>query len=110
MIKLYRENDQYVEVEGLRNLADGIFVNDATLTATLIDKDSVDVPGLIAVPGEYQAASDGTYRFPAWIPASPTPPPNGRRYRLVVEGDVAGKAFSVTIPTEVATRRSGTET
>lgn len=106
-MKLYRLNDQTIEITGLMNLADDTPVNDAVITATLFDKDGGTVPGVVDIPGEYQAGTDGDYRFP--IEGVGFDPPNGVLYRTLIQGEADGKAFSVSLRTTVAIRRTGTD-
>jgi len=55
-------NDMLIEVSDLINSADGSYINDATVLATLQDKLGVDVPGIawpVTVP---YSGTDGLYR------------------------------------------------
>ena len=57
------DNDNYLQVSGLRNGATAAYVNDATVTATLKDSAGTDVPGQAWPLGlSYVPGSDGVYR------------------------------------------------
>lgn len=56
-------SDNVVELSGLKDEVTGAFINTATVTVTLVDRDGVEVIGQAwptAMP--YVAASDGVYR------------------------------------------------
>lgn len=56
-------SDNVLELSGLKNEVTGAFINTATVTATLVDREGVEVTGQswpTAMP--YVAASDGVYR------------------------------------------------
>ena len=60
---IYLSNDHLLELRGLKNIAADEYIDDATVTVTLVDEEGVEVAGqswpltLSYVPG-----SDGIYR------------------------------------------------
>lgn len=59
----YLNNDNIIELEGLKNDATGAFINDATVTVTLKDEAGAEVSGQTwPTTLLYVAASDGVYR------------------------------------------------
>jgi hypothetical protein len=87
---LFKKNDQFVEVNGLRNNLTGAYLNAATVTATLRDLAGVAVAGLDGVALAYVAGSDGDYR--GQVEETFDPPPG--RYRIeftAVEGALVAR-------------------
>lgn len=54
--------DAYAELSGLQDAATGAYVNDATVTVTLLKKNGATVTGAIDLPASYVASSQGKYR------------------------------------------------
>ncbi len=60
---VFQANDNILELDGLKNDATSAFINDATVTVTLVDSDDVNVTGQTwPTTMLYVAASDGIYR------------------------------------------------
>ncbi len=60
---VFQANDNILELEGLKNDATGAFINDATVTVTLVDSNDVNVVGQTwPTTLLFVAASDGIYR------------------------------------------------
>ena len=57
---VYVLNDNILEVDGLVNAATSKYINDATVTVTLVNKDNEDVIGAVNLTLDY--VSDGRYR------------------------------------------------
>lgn len=56
------QGDAYATVTALKDTATGVFVNDATVTVTLLKKNGTPVTGAIDLPAAYVASSQGMYR------------------------------------------------
>lgn len=62
-VALHVGNDNLIEVSDLKNVASGAYINNATVTVTLKDADSVNVNGQSwPVTLNYVTASNGKYR------------------------------------------------
>ena len=60
---VYQANDNILELDGLKNDATGAFINDATVTVTMVNSSDVEVTGQTwPTTMLYVAASDGIYR------------------------------------------------
>lgn len=60
---IYLANDNLLELQGLQNAATAAYVNNATVTATVVDKAGANVAGQSwPVTLAYVAASNGNYR------------------------------------------------
>lgn len=60
---IFDQNDNLLEVIDLKNVVTDTFVNTATVTATLVDSEGVDVVGESwPITLAYVAASDGLYQ------------------------------------------------
>lgn len=60
---IYIENDNLLQLNGLKNEATGAYVNDAVVTGRLKDETGADVSGQSwPVTLQYVAASNGNYR------------------------------------------------
>ena len=56
-------NSMILEVDGLKDVIDDSFLNSATVTATLVDKDDIEVAGQVwPLTLDYVSASEGIYR------------------------------------------------
>jgi hypothetical protein len=63
MSNLYLSNDNLLSVENLKNAATSVYINDATVTATLKDKLGVNVVGQSwPLTLGFVASSNGVYR------------------------------------------------
>lgn len=102
-IILYQKNDQFIEIDGLKDGLAGTFVNNATVTATLKDRSGVVVSEVNNLTLVYVAASNGKYRGLVEDTFNPT---RGGGYTLVVEADQAGTKLHLEIPVEVRVRKS----
>jgi hypothetical protein len=106
----YKKNSQYLEVGGLhdQSAATLTYVNTATLTGTMYDASGATVAGCVNVSGQYQASSNGVYRFP--VDPSLFDPPAGSNYTLIIDGTSGSKRYHAEIPVQVTVRTLGTET
>ena len=59
---LFPDNDNLLEVDGLKNAATGAYLNSATVTVTLVDEDGNNVTGVVDLAMDYVADSSGKYR------------------------------------------------
>ncbi len=60
---LFKLNDMVLELQGLKDVVADAFINDATVTVTLVDKDGTQVVGETwPLTMTYVSASDGIYR------------------------------------------------
>lgn len=60
---VYRQNDNLLELTGLINEATGAAINDAQVSARLVDAKGVDIPGQgWPLTLEFVVGSDGDYR------------------------------------------------
>jgi len=55
-------SDAYVELDVLTDAAAGTYVNDATVTVSLISRSGMKVTGATDLPAAYVAGSNGKYR------------------------------------------------
>lgn len=105
----YQKNSQYLQISGLKDqsVTPAQYVVDAVLVANLIDAAGLSVPGMTNVSGQFQAASNGVYRFPV----DPTlfNPPVGSSYTLIVDGLSGTKRYHDELPVKVIVRNVGTE-
>jgi hypothetical protein len=63
MSNIYLSNDNLLSVENLKNAATGVFINDATVTATLKDSLGVSVAGQTwPLSLVFVSSSNGVYR------------------------------------------------
>ncbi len=94
---LYRNNDQIIELPGLRSgLDETQYKNAATCSATLYDKDGTPVDGFINITLIYQSTAPvaGTYRGQI---SEAFAPPIAKNYVLKVHADQAGDDFNRVI-------------
>ena len=62
-MNLYMDNDNLLSVTGLKNASSGSYMNDATVTATLVDSTGTTVTGqTFPVTLSYVADTDGNYQ------------------------------------------------
>ncbi len=60
---IYLSNDHLLELRGLKNIATDAYIDDATVTAILVDEDDAQVSGQTwPLALSYVAGSDGIYR------------------------------------------------
>lgn len=102
-ITLYKVNDQVVEVTGLKNNVTGAFLNAATVTATLKDKNGNAVTGLSSLTLAFLAGTNGNYRGQVEQTFDPAP---GRGYVLHIDSDEGGVVGHWEIPVIVEVRRT----
>jgi len=63
-ILLSGDNDNVLQLAGLKNGIDELFINDATVTATINDSSGADIPGMTwPAAMTYISASDGSYQL-----------------------------------------------
>jgi len=62
-LKLFIDNDNVLALIGLKNYVTSVYINDATVTATLYDAAGVEVTGQTwPVTMAYASGTDGIYR------------------------------------------------
>jgi len=83
LVQLGINENNLIEWDEMINPADDTYVNDATVTFTLVDSSDVDVPSAIGLSMSYVAASDGKYQgtLPKAVAATLT---QGAQYSLEV--------------------------
>ncbi len=60
---LYKENDQVIELSGLKDAIADTFINDATVTASIVDSAGDDLAGMtFPATMTYVSGSEGVYR------------------------------------------------
>ncbi len=60
---LYKSNDNLLEIDGLKNAATDAYIDDATVTVTLVDAEGAEVTGQSwPTTMSYVASSNGKYR------------------------------------------------
>ena len=84
---LYPANKNVLNVTGLKDETGG-FVNNAVITASLLDPTGAHVPGLDAIPLTYIAQSNGNYQ--GIVAASAFSPAPGTGYILQLVITVGG--------------------
>jgi hypothetical protein len=99
-VTLYPGNNQYVEIQGLKDVITGSFLNTETVTATLFDSTGAAVAGLNALAMPFEAASSGNYR--GQIVGSTFNPPLGS-YTLKI---TSTNGFLLTLKSKVAIRKT----
>lgn len=106
---LYKKNSQVYQIVGLKDnsVSPAVYLNTATVTATLKDSTGASVAGFTNVSGAYVSASNGVYNFSV----DPTlfDPPAGGGYILAVTATQNSKQWYVETPFKVAVRQVGTE-
>lgn len=110
-LTFYISNSQFVLGSGLKDQVTGSYINDAVLTANLLDSSGVVVTGATAMEGTYVAASDGNYQFQV-DGATFNPTSVSFTATLVIDGTYASgaKRFHAEIPSIIKVRNQGTET
>lgn len=96
---LKRGNDQVVTLAGLRATDLNMYLNEAVVTATLLDSKGAVVPAFQNVPMLYVPGSDGSYE---WVIESATMMlPKNVEYSLVFTAEQAGLNYRVVHPVSV---------
>lgn len=111
VLTLYQNNTQFILLTGLQDqsVTPSVYVNNATLTATLFDSTGTPVTGLSNVAGAYVVGSNGNYTFPV-TGATFDPAVGYLGYTLVIDGTEPGGArFHAEISCNVLVRMNGTE-
>jgi hypothetical protein len=105
----YQQNSQYLQISGLKDQSQtpAVYVNDAVLTANLLDATGAAVLGMTNVSGAYQTSSNGVYRFP--VDPTTFNPPVGSSYTLIVDGLSQGRRYHDELGVQVVVRKTGTE-
>lgn len=101
---VYDSNDQYVEVDGLTDAITGAFVNNATMTSTLLDPLNQPVAGFTSIPMPYVPASNGVYR--GFVTSVFDPSPSAGYTLLVDAVTPGGTKMHLEILTLVQPRRT----
>lgn len=105
-IVVYAENDQIIELPGLRSgLDQTIFLTAATVIATMYNSKDIAVSGFTNITLNYISGAPipGTYRGQI---TSSCNPPIGGGYWIVVEATQGGDKFHIELDTLVAVRTS----
>ena len=90
---LKRGNDQVVTLSGLQATSTKMYLNDATVSATLQDSRGNPVPPFDYVPMTYVPASDGSYE---WLIESDTMMlPKNVEYSLEIKAEQGGLNYRV---------------
>jgi len=100
MALLYITNDNVIELDGLQNTVTEAYINDATVTVTITDKDGTEVVGEtwpLAMP--YVRGSDGTYRANLADTLTLT---NGARYAATVTADAGANGLATWVEDLIA--------
>lgn len=107
---LYKKNSQFLQISGLKDttVTPNVYLNTATVVATLYNSSGAAIAGFTNVNGQYVASSNGTYQFAL----DPTlfDPPVGSGYTIKVTATQGVKQFYVELPAQVLARQQGTET
>lgn len=98
---LYQLNNQFIEIDALKDVISGAFLNSETVVANLYDPLGVVVPGLTALSMPFVAASSGVYR--GQIVGSTFNPPLGGGYLLKL---TSTNGFLLTIKAKISIRKS----
>ena len=96
-------NDQIVELDGLIDQSNNSFVNNATVTATLVDVFHANVANATGIAFTYVPSSNGVYR--GQIPAAFTAK-YGVGYVLKIDATNTTSTLHLEIPVEVVPRNS----
>lgn len=109
-VMIFPNNDQVHTLTGLQDVLTGIYQDAATVTMTLYDQTGNVVTGLVNIPLNYIAASNGDYN--AAVPAfNYGPPPNPDQpilggFTLVITAVQSGVQYQISIPAEMDLRRN----
>lgn len=105
----YQKNSQYLQISGLKDQSTtpATYVDDAVLTANLLDATGASVPGMTNVAGAYLSLSNGIYRFP--VDPTTFNPPVGSTYTLIVDGTSQSRRYHDELAVQVVVRKTGTE-
>ena len=102
-VVLFQDNTQRIQLHGLRDADTGVFINGASLTATLLDQNRNQVAGLIGVAMPYVSGTNGNYQ--GTVGAS-FAPPVGTNYTLIIDGDQGISHLHMEITAAVRVRTS----
>lgn len=95
-------NDNYLQISGLKNGADGTYINDASITATLYDETGAQVTGMTWPAAlSYIAASNGNYQLQLTDALSLQA---GKYYKIQVDAASGGLNARWTINIKAQTR------
>jgi hypothetical protein len=97
---LYKDNDQIVQLTGLRNAKTLAYLNTATVTLSL--KDSKGATVFADTPLDYEAGSNGNYSATIQESFDPTA---GNRYLSIIDAVQGGATLHLEVWTKVAVRR-----
>jgi hypothetical protein len=104
---VYPGNTQMITVEGLQDLSQLpalVFLNAASLTATLVDDDGNQIQGCIGIPLTYVLGSNGNYI--GTFGDNTFQPGIGTGYTLIVEGSQSGGWIHEELIVEVKPRNT----
>lgn len=90
--KFYITTDNVVHVRGLKDMVTGVYINDATITATLYTDADVAVAGADGISVAYVTGTDGDYA--GQIPDTITITDGSEYY---VEVTITGNTFVTTV-------------
>lgn len=102
-VTLYQDNTQEVQIFGLRDADTQVFLNAASIEATLLDEDRNEVSGLVGIQLVYVPGSNGNY---SGVVGADFEPPVGSNYTLVIDGDQGASHLHMEITTSVKVRVS----
>ena len=95
-----QNNTQLIQLSGLRD-SDNNFVNNATMSASLIDPNREPVNNCTNISMSYVASSNGDYQ--GTVPAT-FEPLLGSSYTLIIDADNGSAHLHLEIPTEIKVR------
>jgi hypothetical protein len=104
-VVLYRRNDQYLTLKGLKDFAAGTFVNDAIVAATARNKAGAVITQINGLTLDYVPTSNGDYR--KLVEDTFDPPAADAPFTITITIDRAGGTHEeITLNLEVETRTS----
>jgi hypothetical protein len=91
---IFPDNDNLISWSWMERASDGEFVDDATVTATLLDPDGVEVTGVIDLPMDYVTGSNGIYQgiLPFDIDWDLAPSGSGYHLLIIANSPTSGHA------------------
>jgi hypothetical protein len=101
---LYQGNTQAMSVFGLQDAISSTYLNSATLTATLVDQNGIQISECIDVPLNYVAGSNGNYE--GSFGDANFVPPVGTGYTLIIDGSQNGSTIHLELLVEIKVRNS----
>lgn len=98
---LWIGNDMELRLHGFKD-SDDVYVNDATVTATVKDSDGVDVPGAVGIVLSYVSGSNGNYEgvLPDTVALVA-----GSKYMIHYTGTRGGLTYHAEVPAIAKVRR-----